>query len=343
MTPEYVDRLGYEKPYGSGSMWVWTFKPAMMIFDEGHLCGGNTSLTGKMMRSARTATDNTLVLSATAADNPEHLKNIGHALGLFDSKGYYPWLMKHGLRPDHTGDWKMTEDPDELDRAMKKVHHEIFPSRGARLRRCDIPGFPKTLIDTLLVESESDLTEANKLAESAELGERVQARKEFEMEIVKMLPDYLLQSRENGNNVGVFLNFTAAVDTLAEWARKKKFRFGVVDGRQVGEKGDIERRRVMTGIRDGTLNMLISNNMAGGAGASYHHPTIPADVYIVPSENGRQMKQVCGRFWRDGGAFSRQFFVGVRGTPQEDILQSNREKIQRIDILNGDDLASIKF
>lgn len=343
MTPEYVDRLGYEKPHGKGSFWVWTYTPAMMIFDEGHLCGGATSLTGKMLRSARQATDHTLILSATAADNPEHLKNIGRALGLFDSKGYMPWLMKHGLAPDYSGEWRMTEDTDELAVAMKNIHHEIFPSRGARLRRCDIPGFPETLIDTLLIEPESDMTEANEWAESGELALRQSAHKCYEMEIVKLLPDYILQSRENGNNVGVFLNFTDAVDMLADWARKKKFRFGIVDGRQTGEKGDIERRRVMTGIRNGELNLLISNNRAGGAGASYHHPTIPADVYIVPSEDGRQMKQVCGRFWRDGGAFSRQFFLGLRGTPQEEHLLTNREKIRRIDILNGDDLASLKF
>lgn len=343
MTPEYVDRLGYEKPHGSGSFWVWTVAHSMRIFDECHLCGGSTSLTGKMLRSARQSSDYVLCLSATAADNPEHLKNLGRALGLFDGKGYMPWLMRHGLAPDYSGEWRMTEDTDELAAAMKRIHSEIFPSRGARLRRCDIPGFPKTIIDTLLLEPTSDVTEASKLAESPALGDRVLAAKDFEMEIVKALPDHILQSRENGNNIGVFLNFTDSVDYLADWARKKKFQFGIVDGRQTGEKGDIERRRVMEGIRGGQLNMLISNNRAGGAGASYHHPTKAADVYIVPSEDGRQMKQVCGRFWRDGGAFSRQFFCGLQGTPQEDILRTNREKIQRIDILNGDDLAAMKF
>lgn len=343
MKPEYVDRLGYEKPHGLGSFWVWTVKPTMLVFDECHLCGGSTSLTGKLLRSANQAAQYTLCLSATAADNPEHLKNLGRTLGLFDSRSYMPWLMRHGLKPDYTGGWAMTEDSVELHAAMKKVHTEIFPSRGARLRRLDIPGFPKTIIDTLLIEPDEDVKESAKLIVMDDLASRVRGRKVLEMEIVRLLPDYILQSHANGNNVGVFLNFTEAINALAKWATKKKLSFGIIDGRQSGEKGDAERRKILEGIRGGSLNLLIVQNMAGGAGLSAHHATKPADVYIVPSENGRQMKQVCGRFWRDGGAFSRQFFVGLRETPQQDILESNQEKIRRIDTLNGDDLDSIKF
>ena len=83
-------------------------------------------------------------------------------------------------------------------------------------------------------------------------------------------------------------------------------------------------------------------NAAGGAGLSAHKQR-DTTAFIAPSQNGRQMKQVVGRVHRAGGGFSRQYFCGLTGTPQQDILVANREKIRRIDILNDADLDNLKF
>jgi hypothetical protein len=345
MQPEPVDRLGIEITHGIGSYWKWNVDPVLMVFDECHLCGGSTSITGKLLRSA-TKRGNpktpayTLCLSATAADNPEQMKNLGQAIGLFTGKDYWSWLQKHGFAPDYSGNWKMTDDSVELDTAMKKIHAQIFPSRGARLRRQDIPGFPKTLIDTLIVESDEDLTEAINAIKSGTLEGRMHGRHLLELALVDVLPDYIKNSwAMERNTVAVFLNFTDAINRLL-----KKFpNAGVIDGRQSGEKGDIDRRRVITEFQANRLSLTVVNNQAGGAGLSLHDPTglWTRDGYVVPSENGRQMKQVVGRLWRDGGGFSRYFFMGLRDTPHEKFLQVNQEKIRRIDILNGDEADEI--
>jgi hypothetical protein len=346
MVPQPVERMGIEIAHGSGSFWKWNVNPTLMIFDECHLCGGSTSITGKILRSARKRAGNakvasyTLCLSATAADNPEQMKNLGQAVGLFTGAEYWGWLQKHGFAPDWSGNWKMTEDSIELDTAMRKIHAQIFPSRGARLRRRDIPGFPQTLIDTLIVESDADLTEAINAIKAGTLEGRMHGRHLLELALVDVLPNYIKNSLAmERNSVAVFLNFRDAVDRLL-----KKFpNAGVIDGRQVGEQGDIDRRRVITEFQANRMPVLVANNQAGGAGWSGHDPTggWTRDGYVVPSENGRQMKQVVGRLWRDGGGFSRYFFMGLRDTPHEKFLRLNQEKIRRIDILNGDEADQI--
>ena len=79
---------GEEVPWGTGSFWRWGIKPSFMVFDEVHKCGGSTSIQGKTLRSSTKAAEFVLCLSATAADNPKHLKNLGQVLGLFDGKHY---------------------------------------------------------------------------------------------------------------------------------------------------------------------------------------------------------------------------------------------------------------
>lgn len=338
--------LGFEKPHGSGSYWVWNVRPVMMIFDEAHLCGGSTSLTGKLLRSSRKAAEYVLVLSATLADNPTQMKNVGQTLGLFDGKGYYHWLQRHGVHPDYTGAMAWTDDPEKQRAALAKIHAALFPSRGARLRRCEIPGFPETQIDTLLLEPEADVSEASKqLADGGELADRMAARQVLEEEIVEQLQSPILAEIENNCCVAVFLNFRNALDKASAWAKKKKISHGIIDGRQTGEKGDAERRETIRRFQTNEDKLVFVNCAAGGAGLNLHDPQglVERVSFIVPSENGRQMKQVCGRVHRTGGAFSRQYFCGLRGTIQEDNLKSNQTKIRNIDTLNGDDLDSLIF
>lgn len=335
--------FGYEKPHGQGSYWVWNSQYQMMIFDEAHLCGGKTSLTGKLLRSSRKAADYVLTLSATAADSAEQMKNIGQTLGMFDGKGYYNWILRHGVTPNYAGFLEWTPNPEEQKRAMAKIHAQIFPSRGARLRRRDIPGFPETQIDTLLLDSDEDMDAAS---EPESLEERVGIRQTLEIEIGEQLKLLVMDEIKDGRaSVAVFLNFTEPLNKFSAWATKKKISHGIIDGRQSGTKGDAERREVIRRFQSNEERLVLVNCAAGGAGLNLHDPTGTAErvAYIVPSESGRQMKQVCGRVHRDGGAFSRQFFVGLKGTYQEENLRRNQAKIRNIDTLNGDDLDAMQF
>ena len=326
-----------------GSYWVWDRSFQMVVFDEAHLCGGSTSLTGKLLRSSRKAADYVLALSATAADSAEQMKNIGIALGLFNSQGYYTWLRKHGVEEDYTGRLQWSSDEEKQRAAMAKVHAEVFGTmRGARLCRRDIPNFPKTQIDTMLLDTDVEFGEQD----PADLAERTALRQKLEKEIVRQLQSIVKERLDTTDRrITVFLNFRESIDEFARWAEKKKIPCGIIDGRQVGESGDIERREVISKIQGNVYRLGLVNNAAGGAGLNLHDPRgqVVCETFIVPSETGRQMKQVVGRVHRDGGAFSMQWFCGLRGTFQETNLRTNQAKIRNIDTLNGDVLDTMKF
>lgn len=321
-----------------GSYWVWNHQYQMMVFDEVHLCGGSTTITGKLLRSSRKAAEFVLGLSATAADSAMQMKNIGQMLGLFDGKGYYSWIQRCGASFDYTGErlaW--TDDKKEQEKSMAKIHAQIFPSRGARLRRRDIPDFPETQIDTLLLDPDKEIVDAKQ--DPSDLAERTALRQELEDEIVAQLVPVIRRDIDSGIPVSVFLNFTDSLDYLAA---EFGFDCGIIDGRQVGDKGDAERKKIEQDFRAVRLPLVLVNCAAGGAGLNLQTP-VEGTSYIIPSESGRQMKQVIGRRHRLGGAFSRQYFCGLRGTYQEDNLRSNQAKIRNIDALNGDELDAMIF
>jgi superfamily II DNA or RNA helicase len=321
-----------------GSYWVWNNQYQMMVFDEAHLCGGSTTITGKLLRSSRKAADFVLALSATAADSAMQMKNIGQMLGLFDGKGYYSWVQRCGAEFDYTGErltW--TDDVEKQRKSMAKIHHQIFPSRGARLRRSDIPDFPETLIDTLLLDPESKIDDADQ--EPVDLADRTALRQELEDEIAKQLVPIIKRDIDAGYPVSVFLNFRDSLDYLAQ---EFSIDCAIIDGRQVGDKGDAERAKIGKNFREMKLPLVLVNCAAGGAGLNLQTP-VEGTSYIIPSESGRQMKQVIGRRHRLGGAFSRQYFCGLRGTYQETNLKNNQTKIRNIDALNGDELDSMTF
>jgi superfamily II DNA or RNA helicase len=348
--------LGFLQPHGSGSYWQWSKKFAMLVFDECHRCSGSTSATGKLLRSATKAAQYVVALSATAAENPLHLKNLGTALGLFQTKNYYNWLLRHGVKPGVFGGFTPSEDPEVGDAAMAKIHDAIFPKRGARMRRSLIPNFPQTLIDVKLLDVEdADLQEhvdlVHKMEEdgvrSDELEKYHEVRQDLDMLLVDDVVEMVLESLREGRRVVLFPKYIATLDELVRRLDDPGIgaRVGYIDGRQVGPSGEAERTRFKEGFQYGLYNVLVVNQQAGGAGLSLHDPTGRAEVdtYIWPTDSGRMLKQILGRVQRDGGGFSRQFLLGFAGTAQEGILLKSIEKIRRIDALNDRDLDSLRF
>lgn len=335
--------LGREKKWGSGSFWEWSIRPQLLVFDECHLASGATSLNGKLLRSAKKAAQYVLALSATAADNPAHLKNLGIALGLFESKNYYHWLMRHGMKPGVFGGLELTKDKDKARAGMAKIHAQIFPKRGARMQRDLIPDFPKTLIDVKMVEVESAgrvMEELSKTSEFNDPQEYIRLRQELDDLLVDPVVEMALGEIAEGRKVVVFPKFVRTLDALA-----KKLGAVTIDGRQTGDAGDVERRRIKEAFQNNDLDCVIVNQQAGGAGLSLHDPTgqVERTAFIFPCDSGRTLKQIFGRVHRDGGAFSRQFLLGFRGTLQEQILLTNLEKIRRIGALNNEELDSLRL
>ena len=245
--------------------------------------------------------------------------------------------MENGWPPEYTGRPTFVDAPEEQAKYMAKIHAQIFPTRGARLRRHEIPGFPETLIDTRIYETDESIVEGGD-----NLAERTSQRQEAEKALVKCLLPDIEDALENDNKVVVFLNYRSPLDFAADIYSKQGWRVNLIDGRQIGDKGDVERKAIREAWKKAEYDVLLVNNQAGGAGLSLQS-FFEITTFISPAETGRQMKQVVGRVHRDGGAFSRQYFCGIKGTIQEQILLTNRKKLQNIDTLNDAEAENIVF
>jgi hypothetical protein len=168
----HASDYGTEVPYGKGSFWRWNEPKEFVIFDEVHRCGGQTSLQSKLLIAARRQCQKMLLLSATAADDPTRMKALGYALDLFEMKDFRWWLLRTGVKPGQWGGFVFAGTPAQRNAVMQRLHGELFPERGARMRKSEIPGFPKTSVEPCMLPDEEG--EADKLC--AELVRLYQTR-----------------------------------------------------------------------------------------------------------------------------------------------------------------------
>jgi ERCC4-related helicase len=228
---------------------------------------------------------------------------------------------------------------------MLKLHGEIFPQKGSRLRKAEIPGFPKTVIERKLIpdakgkaaklceEIRHLFEKRRKQASDAEerqsvLEMLIRRRQSLELlkvpELVDLAQDYAETSR-----VIIFVHYKdtirALVDALPGFVP-------VIDG----ENSDEERWQIKKRFQANEFPVLVANAAAGGVGLGLEDPTGQVDrtVLISPGWSGPQLKQVFGRANRDGGGFSQQFLIGFADTLEEDILGCVCQKLDNLDLLN---------
>lgn len=223
---------GYEQAVGKGSRWIWRHRYELGIFDEVDRCGGMTSLNSKMLIAAVRQFKYVLCLSATAAEDPRQLKALGFALRLFTLDRFKWWLLSRGCKPGLWGGFEFlgaSKKPAEREKgreAMVKIHREIFDGgKGARMRKAEIPGFPKTQIEVKLIEDETgkakqlaaDLAEA--YAEKSALEYLTALRQKLELlkvpHLIELAEHYAKTSR-----VIVFVNYKRTAEALAPFAEK---------------------------------------------------------------------------------------------------------------------------
>ena len=343
-----------EVPWGKGSFLKWRNNYALIIFDEVHRCGGSTSLNSKLLIAAKRQAQSVLALSATAADDPRSLKALGYLLDLHGlSKkalpsrlNYMSWLMRHGCTPGTFGGFDFSRDKEKQKKAFAKLHGEIFPLHGARMRKAEIPGFPKTLVDIKLLTDETGkaakLTQETHdiLADGGSVADTMTLRMRLENLMAPHFVD-LAEDYAKTSKVVLFVNFTeplmAIRDALAKLFGSTKV--GYISGAQTGKRGETERFHYLDQFQANRLDALVCNVQAGGESANMHDPTGQVDrtTIIAPCESGRQFKQVLGRVNRDGGAFSLQLLTYFSGTLQEKVADRLVQKSFNIDLLNDGD------
>lgn len=332
---------------------VWSADVKALIFDEVHRCKGLKTQNASMLVSARAQGIPTIAASATAAVNPLEMKALGFMLGLHGLRDFYAWAEAHGCYKNNWDGWEFGGDESD----MVRIHEQIFPDRGTRVRVRDLGDmFPPTMITTRLVEVKSPATLTREYATLGRLLDEVHERSKTDRdgaehltamlrarqvsEVQKLPPAIEMAEDALGQSRAVFICccFDDSIDVLSE-ALGKHGRVEVVRGGQSARDRDdaIER------FQRNESRILIANIRAGGVGISLHDLCgVPRTAIILPSWSAVELKQALGRIWRAGGRSEAvQYVLYAAGVPVEErVAGLLEEKLRRMSVFN-DGLAEL--
>ena len=336
------------------SKFVWNVPDDMLlILDEAHRLKTASSKTCRMGVGALDQKLKILAMSGTLAENPTDMRFSGQLAGLHRGADFGPWMLSNGCEKME-GKMIFTGGPHHLAR----IHRQIFPKHGARLRRPDIPNFPdcdiqveayncadntRAIRDTYeelyfeLARIESLENVSKKDRHEFSFAAQQHARQQAELlkvpAIAEMAQDYV----ENNHSVAIFTNYRRTIEVLSE-------KLGVtciVQGTS-SKSEEIARQKSVDDFQADTQRIILVNIQAGGAGLSLHdlNGTYPRVAIICPTWNAMDLSQSLGRVWRDGAktkALQRIFFAA--GTIEEDICERVRQKLKNIETINNGDLT----
>lgn len=323
---------------------------ALLIFDEEHRCKSYTSLNCKMHLAHTMQGLASISLSATIADNPMHMKAIGAALGLFNPKEYLAWMLANGVRPGIFGGYVFPEKNAGI--FLPPLHAELFPSRGARVRKHEVPGFPETQITAecydisasklgpelagivrRYTDAANDVLSDGKTMLEFQLRLRQATEAAKLPTLVELAQDYL----EEGNSVLLFVSFRDSVEYLLKALPGEP---AVLWGGQRDRDAQIAR------FQSNQTRVCVAQIGAGGVGVDLHDEDgrFPRAALICPTYSAQDLIQALGRVHRaTAKSKSIQRIIYAAGTLEEDICAAVSAKLDRIDMLNDGDIINAIF
>ena len=324
---------------------VWKISerdPVLLVFDEAHRCKDhNLSKNALMLISAVSQKIRHLLVSATLADSPLHMRAVGYSLGLHNGRNFQEWIRSLGCWKDSNNRWHFTGG----ENSMKRIRSSIFPSRGVRIRADDLgKDFPTTLITAEVIEAsgadkiyESLQKRLEKVQEQTEnyhktvLTEVLGARRRVELLKVPSMVSLAKDAIEQDNSVAIFVCFNETVEAL-----KEALKCPII----TGDTPQNERNRIMKVFRADRIPAVVLNISAGGVGISLHGARQRLSL-ISPSWSAIDLIQTIGRVRRAGGSHSVQKILFANGSVEESVCARVRSKVGCIETLNDGDTQGI--
>jgi len=324
---------------------VWKISerdPVLLVFDEAHRCKDhNLSKNALMLISAVSQKIRHLLVSATLADSPLHMRAVGYSLGLHNGRNFQEWIRSLGCWKDSNNRWHFTGG----ENSMKRIRSSIFPARGVRIRADDLgKDFPTTLITAEVIEAsgadkiyESLQKRLEKVQEQTEsyhktvLTEVLGARRRVELLKVPSMVSLAKDAIEQDNSVAIFVCFNETVEALKEALKCPTI---------TGETPQNERNRIMKVFRADRIPAVVLNISAGGVGISLHGARQRLSL-ISPSWSAIDLIQTIGRVRRAGGSHSVQKILFANGSVEESVCARVRSKVGCIETLNDGDTQGI--
>lgn len=328
--------------------YIWKLPPnTLIVWDEAQKLKNYNTQNSKMCISAFKNKYNMLFCSATIATNPLELKTVGQCLKLFSSeRKFYPWAYEHGVI---RGKYGMEFNGSAYD--LRKIHKDVFTTRGIRLSRDTVPNFPDSQIIAECYEMDKESTDkinsiykemtlelmkleniSKKETSTNQLVATLRARQEVELLKVPMFVEMAEEALENDMSVVIFCNFTESIKSLSSRLKTKC----IIDGNNIKN-----RQENIDAFQADKERIILVGISAGGAGLSLHdlNGNHPRMSIISPSYSAVLMRQAIGRVWRDGAKTkSLQKIVFVSNTIEEQVCSRVNQKLNNLDLINDGDL-----
>lgn len=366
----------YTTPFGEwwsdrGTVrWRWNKAVRMVIFDEAHRCGGLKTHNHRLMVAAKQDGKISLALSATAAETPMRMKALAYLLGLYSSpvieqvvrtpqglrlkkfqsravsEPFKKWAAKYECYEGWRG-WDFYGD----DATMQKLHRELLPEHGVRVRVKDLGNaFPETQITAELVDFlekdkiqslyEKMQKELARLEETAKndnpecpligaLRERQQVELLKVPETCDMIEDLVAQ----GFSVPFFVNYRATLEAMVT-------RLSIPCAEIHGDQSQEERAKHLGIFQSNRVKAIGLMSQAGAENIDLHdlHGGFPRYALLFPPHEAWRFQQLTGRVHRAGGkSKSFQRVLCAAGTIDEHIFEAMTLKKSCLDTLNDGD------
>ena len=326
---------------------VWKIpKSSIIIWDESHKLKNFKTKSSKCCIEEFKQGYKQLFLSATMAQSPLDLRTIGTCLKMFKtSREYYDWADRHGVYKDTWGP-KFSGDIEVL----KKINKYLFEERGVRKCRDEIPNFPEceiiiqaydideakvVEINKNFKEMASELKRLNSLLknEESQLVIRLRYRQKIELLKVDLFVDLANEALESGMSVILFVNYTETINTLSERLNSKCIYSGQIS--------NSEKQKNIDDFQSNKQKVFIVQIKSGGSGLNLgdvdgNHPRCSI---ISPDDSARDIRQACGRGWRENSKSKSIVKIPfANGTIESSVVDNMNTKTNNIDVINDGDL-----
>jgi hypothetical protein len=330
---------------------------ALLIYDEIHWESGLDSLQSKMLIGAVKQGVKILGLSGTAAHDPRKMRAIGFMLGLHNNANFHQWLARYGAS---ITDWDCGIEPYFLttsagrshlrrlrENHMKDIHSRMAGAgRFLRIRKNEIPGFPKCTVDPVCYDFEAleldqifsemnaELERLRRMSGNPRKEQReimMRAMQKAELIMVPGLVDETNEGIEEGHSVAIFIQFTETAKALAQRLK--------TDCLYTGNESPLVREQNRLKFQSGEERKIIINVGCGSESIGLQDTTgeFPRLGVCTPTFNPVHLNQLLGRLPRDG-AMSPSIYriMYPAGTILEGAYRSCKAKTERINAFNGD-------
>lgn len=332
----------------SAKDFAWKCPPdAILIFDEVHKCSGDDTVNCELLIAAKKSKTPLLMLSATIADSPIKMKALGLVLDLHKGgPDFKRWLMANGCRRMDYG-WEFFGGTPTL----QKLHRNVYPHRGSRMRKADIPGFPKCQIVAEAVDIEGMSASYEEHAEHFAKLRELKAESNFaitdllrELQWTETLkiPFLVAEAKDlvlEGKSVVIATRFDYTREALM---KQLKTRCGVYGTQKEGD-----REKCIEAFQADKEHIIIVNMQAGSDSISLNdvNGIRSREGLVCPTFSAVDLIQFFGRLNRaDDKSCATYRMIFAAGTPEEKACLAVQEKVKNIALLNDGDLrAGIDF